>query len=185
MTGPFLATQEVPSPVTTIQLYSVSDAAGRLRPGMLCFIPTHVRVISDTMGPLAWKREFPFSLEYEFLVSMTIDEEKFLELLSKLNAIAGQTITLVSCDVIINEIEIPGTLDNIRSSFIAVPRVTGDVIWSIRLSAARKWALEGRLDSLLASNTGLLLPTRVTITGKALSIRPPIVLQVMPPLKTN
>src|ERR1700722_19501212 len=111
-TSAFLATTPLPNPAAPeIGLFSVTSNTGLTRQGVVCFAPTDIRQASDPIGPKVWKWKVGGTSAYDGIATGVIDKEKFAAIQTDLNShAAGKAITLVPCDILVNEVEMPGTL---------------------------------------------------------------------------
>lgn len=175
-TNAFIAKDSIPSPVPQIALYTVRADNGLLRPGIVCYVATDIRPVADTAGPKVWKRVLGRTVEYEAVAAAVIDADKFKTIQDGLGATTpGQAATIVPCDLVINAIEIPGTFEHTRALASSYYRLSGDLLWIIRISA--DLSLAERIETLMGSNTGFLLPTKATLKGLNLQIAPPFSLR--------
>jgi hypothetical protein len=176
-TNAFLATTPLPNPAAPeIGLFSVNSNTGLTRQGVVCFAPTDIRQASDPIGPKVWKWKFGGTVAYDVIATGVIDKEKFAAIQTDLNShAAGKAITLVPCDILVNEVEMPGTLQGAHVFQTSYYRVSGDIIWTVRIVAPR--TLQKQIEALMGSKTGLILPTKATLRGVEQPIAPPVTIQ--------
>lgn len=173
----FLATKPLLNPAAPeIGLFSVTSSAGLERQGVVCFAPTDIRQASDPIGPKVWKWRFGGTIAYDVIATGVIDKEKFTAIQSDLNShAAGKVITLVPCDIMVNEVEMPGTLQGAHVYQTSYYRASGDILWTVRIVAPR--SLEKQIEALMSSKTGLILPTKATLRGIEQPVSPPVTIQ--------
>lgn len=161
------------SPAPEIALYNTAADNGRNRSGVVCYVPTQLESVVDAFGPKIWKHEFLNSVEYEVIVKPAIEADKFEALYAAISsANPGITPTLVPCEILLNAVDIPGTLDGVRIRFSSYYSAGGDLFWIVRLRAT--YPLAKQLEALMKSQTGLVIPTQATVQGVNLPIAPPI-----------
>jgi hypothetical protein len=169
------------SPAPEIALFNVVAEPGRSRPGVVAYVPTEIETATDPSGPKVWKHLHGCSVEFEIVAMPAIPREKFEQLRSALTAASpGVTPTLVPCEVLLNSVEIPGTLEGASVRFTPYYVASGDLFWIIRLRAPLRVA--NRLEDLMKSETGLILPCRATLKGVDLPIAPPIEIKASLPV---
>jgi hypothetical protein len=170
------------SPAPEIALYNVAAEPGRSRPGVIGYVPTEIEVAGDAFGPQIWKHRHGCLVQYEIIVTPTIRRDKFEKLQAAITAATpGITPTLVPCAMILNSVEIPGTLDGVSCRFYPYYTASGDTFWVVRLAASSD--LCSQIEALMRSDTGLLLPSRATLKGVNLPVAPPIEIKASVPVR--
>jgi hypothetical protein len=161
------------SPAPEIALYNVAGEDGRARPAVVCYVPTHFEVAIDVSGPKIWKHEIHDRIEYEIVSAPAIEREKYRALQGAISAsLGGVDATLVPCELVINSMEVPGTLNGVRVDVSSFFNTAGDLFWVVHLYARK--TLSEQIEDLMKSPTGLLVPTRATVQGINQPVAPPL-----------